>query len=127
GLDLMNAKLCFGLSDFKGIEEEISVTFDKQQLSFSPGLPENTISNTGLSVPAPVTLDNLNAGIAYRMNIKLKGSEQLHFMPLSSNSSFTLSSTWPAPSFDGNTLPNERKVNDDGFIAKWNYNQANLP
>ena len=126
-LDLANAKLCFGLSDFKGIEEEIYINFNKQRLALSPGLPPNDISELGLSVPVPLTLESLNGGILYDMNIKLKGSERLHFMPLSANSSFALNSGWPNPSFDGNTLPNERSVTDQGFTAKWNYNQANLP
>ena len=61
------------------------------------------------------------------MQVKLKGSEQLHFMPLAANSRFNINSSWPNPSFDGNSLPNERNVNDSGFSAKWNFNQANLP
>lgn len=126
-LDLANSKFCFGLSDFKGIEEEIYINFNKQRLALNPGLPENGISEVGLSVTVAITLESLNIGIPYEMNVKLKGSERLHFMPLSANSSFALNSTWPSPSFDGNTLPNDRNVNDKGFAAKWNYNQANLP
>jgi len=126
-LDFGNSKLCFGISDFIGIEEEIVINLSKQRLSLNPGMPDNIISNAGLSVPVKVSLENLNEGILYDMNVKLKGSERLHFMPLSANSSFTLTSAWPSPSFDGNTLPNERSVNDKGFNAKWHYNQANLP
>ena len=61
------------------------------------------------------------------MNIKIKGSEQLHFVPLSGNSNYAISSTWANPKFDGNNLPNTRVVEDSGFQAKWNFNNANLP
>jgi inner membrane protein len=61
------------------------------------------------------------------MQLKVKGSEQLHFLPLSSSSKFDISSTWASPSFDGNSLPNKREYNDSGFTAKWNFNRANLP
>jgi inner membrane protein len=57
----------------------------------------------------------------------LKGSQQLHFVPLAGNSRFTLQSTWASPSFDGTTIPAERTVTDAGFSAKWVFNKANLP
>ncbi|MBS1743172.1 MAG: cell envelope integrity protein CreD [Bacteroidetes bacterium] len=126
-LDFQNARLCFGISDFKGIEEEMHIQFNQQQLALSPGLPLNDINEIGLSVPVSLTLDAMNNGIPFSMELKLKGSEQLHFNPLSANSTFSLASPWPNPSFDGNILPNERSVNANGFMAKWNFNQANLP
>jgi inner membrane protein len=61
------------------------------------------------------------------MNIKMKGSGMLHFVPLSGNSHYSLESTWPNPSFDGNNLPSERTVTQNGFKAVWNFNKANLP
>lgn len=125
--DLAKAKLCFGISDFKGIEEEIRVNFNKQILAFTPGLPINDLGEVGLSVPVSLTSEMLHAGVPFDMQVKLKGSEQLHFMPLAANSRFNINSSWPNPSFDGNSLPNERNVKDSGFSAKWNFNQANLP
>ncbi len=126
-LDFANAKLCFGISDFKGIEEEIHINFNNQELSFSPGLPTNIFDEVGLSVPVSLDITTINNGIPFRMQVKLKGSEQMHFMPLGANCKFTLGSAWPSPSFDGNCLPNERQVTATGFVAKWNFNQANLP
>ena len=126
-IDFTNAKLCFGLSDFKGIEEEIAINFNGQKIALSPGLPLNDLDTIGLSAPVALSLDAIKAGVAFDMQVKIKGSEQLHFMPLSANSRFDLHSSWPNPSFDGNVLPNERQVNEKGFDAKWNFNQANLP
>jgi len=126
-IDFSNAKICFGLSDFKGIEEEIFVNFNGQRLALSPGLPISELDNIGLSAPIKLDFDSINAGAVFDMQVKLKGSEQLHFMPLSANSKFDLHSSWPNPSFDGNTLPNDRQVSEKGFTAKWNFNQANLP
>ena len=126
-IDFANTRLCFGISDFKGIEEEIKVNFNNQLLPLSPGLPLSDLDTVGLSVPVSFNLEAINAGISFSMQVKIKGSEQLHFMPLSANSTFKLGSIWPNPSFDGNVLPNERDVSQDGFIAKWNFNQANIP
>ncbi|MEO6491069.1 MAG: cell envelope integrity protein CreD [Ferruginibacter sp.] len=126
-VDLTNAKVCFSLSDFKGIEEEIYINFNGQKLLLAPGLPITENDNTGLSVPVSLSMELIKAGFAFDMQVKLKGSEKLHFLPLSANSSFAINSVWPNPSFDGNVLPNDRTVNEKGFSAKWNFNQANLP
>ncbi len=126
-IDYNNAKLCFTLSDFKGIEEEIYVNLNKQNLMLTPGLPVDDFGRVGLSVPVSLNAEDAISGIPFSMKVKIKGSEQLHFIPMSASSKFSLSSAWPSPSFDGDMLPNEREVKDKGFTAKWNFNQANLP
>ncbi len=126
-IDFASAKLCFGLSDFKGLEEEIKINFNNQSLALAPGLPDNEISETGLSVPIALQNVSLNTAIPFNLTVKLRGSESLHFLPLAANSRFTLKSNWPHPSFDGNVLPNEPPVIDNGFKASWSFNRANLP
>jgi inner membrane protein len=126
-IDFNNAKLCFNLSDYKGIEEEITIDYNGEKLLLNQGVVVQDIGEVGLSVPIKLSADALKGSIPFVMQLKLKGSEQLHFLPLSSNSKFEISSTWASPSFDGNSLPNERKYNDTGFTAKWNFIKANLP
>jgi inner membrane protein len=126
-LDFANAKLCIALSDFMGIEEEVNVNFNGEALLLNPGLPANDFGDAGLSVPIKFSPEDLQKNIPFQFNIKLKGSEQLHFMPLSATARFKIKSTWPSPSFDGNLLPASRSVSDKGFEAEWNFNQANLP
>lgn len=121
------AKLCFGLSDVKGIEEKLSIRLNEEDYELSPGLPTTEISERGLSAPVKINTVTIDSSLAFSMNLKLKGSEQLHFVPLAGNSSFSLQSTWPNPSFDGNNLPTERSVTQDGFTSKWTFNKANLP
>jgi inner membrane protein len=125
-IDFANAKLCFNLTDFKGIEEEVTVNFNNQNLLFNPGVPANNLGDIGLSVPVTITAASMTAGIPFSMHLKIKGSEQLHFIPMSINSKYTLSSAWPSPSFDGNTLPSQREVTDSGFHSQWSFNRANL-
>lgn len=126
-LQLANAKICIGLSDFKGIEEKISITFNGVTYELSPGLPTNAVNKTGLSAPVQLSESDLGKTIAFNFILEIKGSGALHFLPLSGNSVYTLSSSWSSPSFDGNTLPGENNVNEKGFSAKWVFNKANLP
>jgi inner membrane protein len=122
-----DAKICYGLSDFKGIEERLIVQFNGNSYELSPGLPVNDINDKGLSAPVSLSVADLCKSIPFQQEVKIKGSETLHFVPLSGNSSFSITSAWPNPSFDGSDLPSERTVTDSGFAAKWAFNKANLP
>ena len=126
-LDFGEARICLGISDYKGIEEKVSITFNGIQYELSPGLPTTEIDTVGLSAPVQLSADDLSTDKAFNYDLKIKGAGQLHFLPLSGNSTFTLKSSWNNPSFDGNTLPNDNKITADGFTAKWIFNKANLP
>lgn len=120
-------KICYGLSDFKGIEERLAIKLQGKEYELSPGLPSNDIDTIGLSAPVTITATDLGKSISFGGTLKIKGSGQLHFVPLAGNSSFALTSKWPNPSFDGNSLPSERTVTPAGFEARWTFNKANLP
>jgi inner membrane protein len=122
-----DARICMGLSDFKGIEEKILLRVGDKDIELAPGLPGNELDSVGLSAPIDLTAADTGKMINFSTGLKLKGSEKLHFIPLAGNSSYSLESKWPAPSFDGNNLPSDRKLSDSGFSAKWVFNKANLP
>jgi inner membrane protein len=126
-LQLSDAKLCFGISDFKGIEDKVVIKFNNTDYELSPGLPTADIDSNGLAASLPLTETDLQNNIDFSYSVKIKGSGRLHFIPAAGNSSFALQSTWPSPSFDGTTIPNDHNVNDSGFNAKWIFNKANLP
>jgi inner membrane protein len=122
-----DVQLCYGISDFRGIEEKIVVNFKGKEYELAPGLPSSAISKKGLSVPVELGIDDVNQTINFGTRTKIKGSEEITFLPLSGNSLFSISSKWPNPSFTGSVLPDERKISDTGFTAEWKFNKANLP
>ena len=122
-----DAKICYGLSDFKGIEEKMVIKFNGTNFELSPGLPTLKLDQKGLSASIPLSAANEGLSNPFKMDVKIKGSEQLHFQPYAGNSRFSIKSDWRNPSFDGSDLPSQRAVNDSGFIATWNFNKANLP
>lgn len=126
-INWVNSKICFGISDYKGIEQKITATLDNVQYDLSAGLPTNEIDTNGLSATIHLTADNAGKDLNFQLSLKIKGSEQLHFVPLAGNSQFNITSNWSSPSFDGNTLPAERALDNNGFEANWNFNKANLP
>ena len=150
-LQLSEAKICYGISDFKGIEEKMNISFNGTKYDLAPGLPTKQIETIatpvgngqeeyvrtesatkdveaiGLSTNVTLTLEDLQKALNFDMQLKIKGSERLHFIPLSGNSNFDIKSTWKDPKFDGSNLPGTRDVNEQGFQAKWSFNNANLP
>ncbi|MBL7737538.1 MAG: cell envelope integrity protein CreD [Chitinophagaceae bacterium] len=120
-------RICYGLSDFKGIEERMIIRFNGTDNELSPGLPQQDIADIGLSAAAVLDKEDIGKNISFESKVRIKGSERLHFIPLSGNSAFSLQSDWPSPSFDGNILPSERNLSDSGFTATWIFNKANLP
>jgi inner membrane protein len=121
------AKICLGVTDFKGIEERVTINFNGSNIELTPGLPVNDIDSVGLSAPVTLTSASVASNLTFAVNLKIKGSERLYFTPLAGNSNFTMQSKWSNPSFDGNALPTERTVSDSGFTAKWAFNKASLP
>ena len=126
-LDLANAKLCFALNDFKGIQDDLLVTIGASTVKMTAGLPVDDFGKIGLSAPISLSALNLTDGTPFSLMVKIKGSERLHFTPLATTSTFAVRSSWANPSFDGEMLPNERSTGDSGFNALWKFNQANLP
>ena len=122
-----DARICYGLSDFKGIEEKLVVQFNGAPYELSPGLPVNDINEKGLSAPISLSAADMGKSLPFHLDLKIKGSGMLHFVPFSGNSRFVLTSAWPNPSFDGGNLPTERTVSDSGFTAVWAFSKANLP
>jgi inner membrane protein len=116
---LSEARLCVGLTDFRGIEEQLQVGWDNQNLVFNAGVPENTALQNGLNTIVPLSLQNINGIHRFSIHMALKGSDKLLFTPLGKTTKVDLASSWKNPSFDGSFLPTDKNVTASGFTAHW--------
>jgi inner membrane protein len=55
----------------------------------------------------------------FKIDLSLRGSQNLYFIPVGKETYAGMSSPWDAPSFVGSFLPGNRTVNKDGFNASW--------
>jgi inner membrane protein len=55
----------------------------------------------------------------FSLEIAVRGTEELRFLPLGDVTDVRLESAWPTPSFDGAYIPIERSVTGGGFNATW--------
>ena len=117
-----DAQLYMGISDFRGLEEQVIIKWEKSSLEFTAGsLYSNRFMDKGLFTPVSINEDNLKERTNFSMNLKIKGSEDLFFTPLGKTNNTRIASTWTNPSFKGNFIPNNpADINPDGFDAEWN-------
>lgn len=121
-VDWSRARVIAGLSDLKGIES-LTLTVDGREVrAIDPGLDE--IYNTGFAgFGAPAGLRAPFSGEAQTLTVdldlKLKGSQEIRFAPAGDDTTVSLTSAWPHPSFSGTFLPQARDVSDSGFKADW--------
>ena len=122
---LGDAMLNIGISDLRGISEQVEMTWNGSTLIFDPGIRQAMILSSGVSTH--VDLKDLISGgkVEFSVKLNLKGSESLFFVPLGKTTSVDMHSNCTTPSFTGAFLPVERDVNDKGFTSKWKVMHLN--
>lgn len=123
------AKVVLGIPDLRGLEDQVTLSWDGQNSLFEPGMPVEGVVPSGIN--APVTLNNAAGKHDFKIQVALKGSGSLFFTPVGKVTTVKLNSPWPDPSFTGAFLPDEKNIGAQGFEAGWkvlnlnrNYPQA---
>lgn len=111
------AVVSLNVSDTRGISSVFSLTLNGEPHEMLPASEFTTLGTSG--VHAEVSLTALVPNYDFSFEMPLKGSRQLSFLPLGEETRVTLDSSWNAPSFTGEFLPDERNIRDTGFDASW--------
>lgn len=115
-----------GLTDFRGIEDQIVMTWDgdrkdsvAQRLTFEVGAAGNDFISNGLKVSMPYK-QLQHETHAFDLTMRLRGSENLSFLPSGKTTLVNMTSSWPHPSFTGSFLPSDQaRISATGFNAHW--------
>jgi len=114
------AWLAVGLSDTRAINQIKAMTWQKNNKQLSPGtkvaelpsgfhaLLDSNQASFDRSGPKKLILD-----------MSIKGSGDLQFTPWGETTNVKMSSSWPHPSFNGDALPDQHTISDEGFSANW--------
>ncbi|MBN4052176.1 cell envelope integrity protein CreD [Sphingobacteriaceae bacterium AH-315-L07] len=115
-----------GITDMRGINEEITLHWNDDTYSFGPGVPVFDVIGAGVSVAMNFNDTTHQKGRhQFDFDISLNGSQQLNFVPLGAETNVNLTSEWKHPSFNGQFLPDERNIDENGFEASWKVLQLN--
>lgn len=110
--------LVFSISDTRGVLNSPKLLLNGKEMDFKPGVlrPEFV---SGLHVPITAGVLSSTKDNTFNFDIVLQGSENLSVVPIGRNTTFTLQSNWPHPSFVGDTLPQSHEITSAGFYAHW--------
>ncbi|WP_295718185.1 cell envelope integrity protein CreD [Mucilaginibacter sp.] len=123
---LDKAHLVFSISDLKGLKNNPVVKAGGQTLTAEPVFGNTLLMGDGLQ--AAINLSGIKDGeFTFDYNLDMKGSQELSFLHLGKTTDVQASGTWTSPSFDGRSLPDERKVDANGFRASWKMLYYNRP
>jgi inner membrane protein len=120
-----NAFITMGISDLRGIKNQMLLDWNGTKLEVEPGSKIPEIISSGVTISLPDLTEMTEVNLDFNMNIDLQGSQNISFTPLGKSTDIEMKSEWPDPSFNGAFLPDERDVTDAGFSAKWNVLQLN--
>ncbi len=105
-----------GISDPRGIRGTPRFKWDGRERDMKGGTL-NTSIRTGVHAP----LGQLAPSHTYvfDLDLSLQGTEHIDYVPVGKQTSITMQSEWPHPSFFGQFLPESRTITDGGFNAVW--------
>lgn len=142
------AHMVFSVSDLRGISEnpifKVGSLVKESEPSSNLGVVIETSEKKMPQYGEAVAIENISTaskGITAKLNwqsaedfkgntivnLSLKGSKSLRFVPTGKTTLVNLSGTWGSPSFDGEFIPENRNIDEKGFTANWkilNYNRA---
>ena len=128
------AKLVTGISDLRGISENPVISSGQKKFESEPssdiGLTNTVNGNPEMIKGIAASMNwNSNADVVsdFSIDLQLKGSEQLYFVPAGKTTEVKVSGDWTSPSFDGQMLPNSREITEKGFNAVWKILSYNRP
>ena len=118
------ATINIGVNDLKGIEKQVTINWNNEDISFNSGTSTKHIISRGINAVVPVKKDSI-INYIFTTEIDLKGSQYLYFTPVGKTTNIDINSNWNTPSFTGMYLPDERSVSNTGFNSKWNILHLN--
>jgi len=111
--------LSVGISDIKGISEDVLITWGESQLPVEPGVNISETVASGIHTNVPLEINPADRTLPFEFSLNLKGSERIQVIPVGKTTNLNLTSSWAHPSFTGEFLPDQREISPDGFQAQW--------
>lgn len=114
--------LAIGLSDVRGLVGTPDLRVNGAQLRLQPGVGAADALGRGLHAEVEGLADpegGILAASRIELDLQVDGSRSLAVVPVGDDNQIALRSSWPHPSFSGAFLPNDRRVDGQGFEARW--------
>lgn len=122
------AYLTFGLSDLKGISQNVEFVVNNRKFGTETGNTNNALSKEQLVIRLQDVISPTTDELAFQCSLNLKGSKSLNFIPMGRSTQVNITGEWKSPGFIGNFSP-ESTIESDRFSATWDvlYFNRNIP
>lgn len=114
---LDNIEITLGVNDLMGIKKLPVITINGNAYKLSLRKRE---SGSAILLSAVVPVKELLAGgFNFELDFELNGSKQLIINPVAEENTISVKGNWPDPSFKGSYITLDKKIDKNGFEAKW--------
>ena len=114
---LTSARLVLGFGDARGIQS-LKLRGNGRELTLEPGTLLPWLGE-GVHAPLPAALTQADARLEFDGELQLTGSSSLSWVPVAGEAQISSEADWPHPSFFGNRLPVNSRIDENGFRAEW--------
>lgn len=116
---LDRASVVMGISDLRGVQDQLYMDSNIGRLSFQPGTASSEAVGSGVEVPLDLS-KGMN-DLTFDINVGLKGSYSLNVLPLGKTTTTSIRGKWASPSFNGSFLPDTSHIDEIAgeFEGKW--------
>ena len=127
--DFETQLLTVGVTDLRGIEGDAAFTLGTLSGCFQEASTLSGGKEDKGILKEPVVLErgqmDGKTAIPFRIAYKIRGSSELMIRPYGESTRVSMRADSPNPSFQGDFLPADRTVSDDGFTASWAVSKIN--
>ncbi|MEJ0075334.1 MAG: cell envelope integrity protein CreD [Alphaproteobacteria bacterium] len=127
------SEIMFGTaSRLAGLRSTDNIVIDGVEASWRPCIEsirqEQVCSGAAMVLAhVPTVIPTLGTRVSFKSVLTLRGTSSLGVQHAGKDLAATFRSSWPSPSFNGNTLPVDSTVTPEGFEAKWEATEFGSP
>ncbi len=120
------ARIIIKTTNLKSVNNEVKIKFGNTNYTFEPN--HNSQSNDSIESLETGYIDyNTIKNSNFNMNITYNGSKRISIVPIGKTTDAKMTSNWNSPNFNGNFIPNDKKITTKGFEATWKILHFNRP
>lgn len=119
-LHWQKAFILFGLSDLRGVTNNLDFTLGERKYPAEAG-NENFVIGKNLKIDlSDISSDLLGDTVGFEGILHLNGSSNMSFVPVGHTTNVQMTGKWDSPGSSGNFAPNKYDIEDETFFATWN-------
>ena len=118
-IDFGRAEIMIGIAEPGALSADSKVLVDGQGLVLEPSAQSLGSQGVHALLRQGIAAERLAQGVEFEVELNLRGSSAFRLSPVARETTLSIASNWPHPSFSGQGLPQRSDISGEGFLAKW--------